>query len=162
MCLPGLRFVFAGGGVRLSGAYRPFARDLCREKSFFGVGICSQRSDCLLRSAAIPRGRVVPGAPVRSVRHPDALCRHCRSAPPGCLSGRRCVASSILLHALPRKVLTRSFRQLFSAKSLIGRAWLGAVMEGSSGMVNYFTGADRVGSFVLVSSWGGNRVWRRA
>ena len=154
-------FCFCGGRVRLSGAYRPFARDPCREKSFFGVGICSHRSDCLLRSAETPRGRVVRGAPVRSVRHPDALCRHCPTALRAAFPAGD-VASSILLHALPRKVFTRSFRQLFLAKSLIGCAWLGAVMEGSSGMVNYFTGADRVGSFVFVSSWGINRVWRRA
>lgn len=161
MCLSGSRFVFAGGGCVCLGHIDPLPETLAEKKSFFGVGICSHRSDCLLRSAEIPRVRVVPGAPVRSVRHPDALCRHCPTALRAAFPAGD-VASSILLHALPRKVLTRSFRQLFLAKSLIGRAWLGAVMEGSSGMVNYFTGADRVGSFVVVSSWRINRVWRRA
>lgn len=115
MCLSGSRFVFAGGGVRLSGAYRPFARDLCREKVIFwgwdllaSLGLLikisrnSPSSRCSRRAGPIGQASrcALPSLPYR---------------PPGCLSGRRCCQ----LYS-PSRLATESFDSVFSA-TLFGK-----------------------------------------
>jgi len=129
MALPSPPFVFIGLIVLFARAeiarrwavrnpsFRPIAKNLCRKKSFPDLGILSLRSDLESRPAKIARGCLVPGAPVRSVTQSAALCRHLRSALRAAFQAGY-VASFILRHALPRKILTRSFRQIFLAKSL--------------------------------------------
>ena len=103
----------------------PLPKFFVEKAILFRLEIGSLRSECGLRSAKIPCGGVAPGAPVRSVTEPAALCRHLRSALRAAFRAGY-VASSILVRVLPQEISTRSFRQIFLAKGLVEAGALAA------------------------------------